>query len=373
MKKRAQSNIIITVLIVLVALAAVAVIAVFIINQVRDNVQTAEVRAKVSSIEIGVVEANVGNNYLLLQRTSNNPDIVIANVSLNINGDSKPSIIDLSNGWSALETKKVNFTNYILKRGDKIDVVVIAGNAQKIIPVLLAKSEVVKASSNPLPPTYFLDTADYSLVAWFPLNAVSGFNDSSKSSNNSSCLTSCPVLNTTGGRNGGSTYTFTGNSALSFPTNLLPYGNSSRTLCGWGNTFSNYPYWRWLVAYGVSGPSAFIGMNVDGISLDGSGSYGLDLAAAKPGYNWTIGSWQQVCLTYNSITSNVSLYGNGILLTSQIQIPGASVWNTTQSVAYIGTQTNNNIREYWNGSISDIRIYNRALTSDEIQTIYNAG
>jgi len=52
MNKRGQSNIITTVLLVLVALAAVAVIAGFIINQVIENRDRAEMMAKVSDITL---------------------------------------------------------------------------------------------------------------------------------------------------------------------------------------------------------------------------------------------------------------------------------------------------------------------------------
>lgn len=147
MVKRAQSNILVTILIVLVVLGAISIIAVFLINQVKDNVQTAEIRAKVSAVEIAVTDAKAGSNFILLQRTSNNPDVVIANISIVINNNLINSSIDLSNGWVVLETKKaslkVNLGNYILQKGDIIEVYVIPGNISKVIPVEVAKTNVI--------------------------------------------------------------------------------------------------------------------------------------------------------------------------------------------------------------------------------------
>ena len=153
MQKRAQSEIIITVLIVLVALAAVGIIAAFIISQVRDSVQTAEVRAKVSSIELVVTDAKAGNNFIILQRTSNNPDITIANISIVINGNLINSSVDLSAGWNVLESKQANLTvnlgSYILQRGDNLEIYVTPAKVSKVISVLVTKADVTQISTNP--------------------------------------------------------------------------------------------------------------------------------------------------------------------------------------------------------------------------------
>jgi flagellin-like protein len=58
--KKAQSEIITTVLLVLIALAAVAIIAVFITNQVRQGAATADAKAQCLKIDLEVTKAVVG-------------------------------------------------------------------------------------------------------------------------------------------------------------------------------------------------------------------------------------------------------------------------------------------------------------------------
>lgn len=152
MIKRSQSNLITMVLIVLVGLAAVAIIAAFLISQVRDNIQTAEIKAKVSAIEIVVTDAKAGNNFIILQRTSSNPEVIIRNISIFINNNPISSSLDLSQGWNVLEAKRVNLTldlgKYILKKGDNIEIYVLSGNVAKITPVKVTETDVILESSN---------------------------------------------------------------------------------------------------------------------------------------------------------------------------------------------------------------------------------
>ena len=81
-------------------------------------------------------------------------------------------------------------------------------------------------------------------------------------------------------------------------------------------------------------------------------------------------AWSQVAMAWNKVgsTTTITLYVNGISRGS----------TTTQQVAtssigpfYYGTagQSANND---FTGYIDDVRTYNRALTSSEIQSIYNA-
>ncbi len=146
------------------------------------------------------------------------------------------------------------------------------------------------------------------------------------------------------------------NDYINLPTSNLPYGSVPRTICCWflANSLSN----GWAISYGspFASSSNFIGFYNGFINY---GGYGDDIAGPVPSLN----TWYYVCGVYNG--SVASLYINGSLYTSS-----AKSWNTVQSTAQIGRQTNTG--EFWNGNISQVKIYNRALTQQEILQNFNA-
>ena len=86
-----------------------------------------------------------------------------------------------------------------------------------------------------------------------------------------------------------------------------------------------------------------------------------------------LNTWSHVTVTYGggiiSDTDGIKIYYNGIPQT--LSGSGSIILNTTDSkyyVGYDGTAT----RQHFNGNISNVRIYNRALTESEIQQNYNA-
>ncbi len=95
-----------------------------------------------------------------------------------------------------------------------------------------------------------------------------------------------------------------------------------------------------------------------------------DNAASPPNINSSsgtvaIGQWQHIVATSDGTTTN--FYLNGVLVKSSPQ-------NRTGSTGTIGIGWDPSIgTEYWDGQIDDVRIYNYALTSDQIKQIYNGG
>jgi len=147
------------------------------------------------------------------------------------------------------------------------------------------------------------------------------------------------------------------NDYINLPTNNLPYGSVPRTICCW--FLANSLAYEWAFSYGSPGGGASnaLGIILGVITYAGYG--GVDVYGPVPSLN----TWYYVCGVYNG--SVASLYVNGSLYTSS-----AKSWNTVQSTAQIGRQTNGG--EFWNGNISQSKIYNRALTAQEILQNYNA-
>lgn len=76
--------------------------------------------------------------------------------------------------------------------------------------------------------------------------------------------------------------------------------------------------------------------------------------------------WYCITTTYDN--GNPKIYINGQLDSFSTQI-------LTNATSYFGNdigKLGGNNSQNFNGNISDVRIYNRALTATEISTIYNA-
>ncbi|MBN2094959.1 MAG: DUF2341 domain-containing protein [Candidatus Aenigmarchaeota archaeon] len=141
----------------------------------------------------------------------------------------------------------------------------------------------------------------------------------------------------------------------------FPNGTSARTMCAWAKTNTVSSNYRWVFAYGSASVSQAMFIGLNGATLYGGG-YGDDVTFSN---FWEINVWKHVCLVYDG--TYASLYGNGVLLSG----PTAKTWSLIKSKAYVGRQIND--AEYWNGTIDDIRIYNRTLSADEIRNLMLVG
>lgn len=87
--------------------------------------------------------------------------------------------------------------------------------------------------------------------------------------------------------------------------------------------------------------------------------------------NFTQGTWYQVVLTWNFATSTQSLYVNGVLNASQGGITYAS--SNVDNFLFLGQENPGaDNTGMFGGRYGIFRIYNRALTANEIQQNFNA-
>ncbi len=133
-----------------------------------------------------------------------------------------------------------------------------------------------------------------------------------------------------------------------------PAGRSPRSLCLWVMTSTIASGWRAPVAYGTAGTSKGMSFTQNGTTLYGAG-YGDDLVA--PNF-WEVDVWYHICLTYDGTTAR--LYGNGIEVAA-----GEKTWNLVINRARIGRQIND-LPEFWAGRIDEVRLYDQALTAEEV-------
>ena len=90
-----------------------------------------------------------------------------------------------------------------------------------------------------------------------------------------------------------------------------------------------------------------------------SATYAVASASAAPATR----VWTHLVGEYNAAAHTVSLYVNGTLAGS---VPAVSSWNASGPLT-IGNSDN---AQYLNGEISDVQVYNRALSASEITTLY---
>jgi hypothetical protein len=145
-----------------------------------------------------------------------------------------------------------------------------------------------------------------------------------------------------------------GQSSLSSTVEIFAYRNSTsgfEVMFGGGNTATNQAYY-----FG----------NRQNSSNFMNAYYANDLDAATPTTNV---SWNHYVATYDNATGRRTTYYNGALLGQNV----SGVTNTSASVFMIGAFNLLGTPSYhFNGRIAFVKIYNRALTAQEILQNYNA-
>jgi hypothetical protein len=83
-------------------------------------------------------------------------------------------------------------------------------------------------------------------------------------------------------------------------------------------------------------------------------------------FSYTQGVWQHVAVTYDGATIKGYLNG-GLMATTEA--PGSL--NNDSGVLRLGADPRDTVSAYYNGSLDDVRIYDKALLQDEITSIAN--
>ena len=133
-----------------------------------------------------------------------------------------------------------------------------------------------------------------------------------------------------------------------------PSGAEPRTMSLWAKTNSVDPGFRFAAAYGNAGTGQAMFIGINGTTLYGGG-YADDVTVAD---FWAMEEWHHLCLTYDGATAR--LYAEGVEIVS-----GPKNWNLVVSRTHIGQQVND-LFEFWNGTVDEVRIYRAALSPAEI-------
>ncbi len=205
-------------------------------------------------------------------------------------------------------------------------------------------------------------------VAWWKLDEASGETAEDSAGNNDGRVVGDPQWQPSAGKIGG---------AMEFDGDgdYVEIGRESNfdiadqiTVSAWIKVNQFDKEWQAVIA---KGDSAWrIQRNQNNNSLEFACS-GLKIPSGAPWGNLygeknvNDGQWHHIAGVYDG--SKMYLYVDGTVDTSQ---PASGRINTNDQPVYIGENSENTGR-YWEGLIDDVRIYNYALSEDEITEIYN--
>jgi len=146
-------------------------------------------------------------------------------------------------------------------------------------------------------------------------------------------------------------------------TGALPTGAAARTFSFWMRP--NALQTKTAVGYGTSATDQLWDILLVNNGIIGLHHYGNSVTDQFPNTTYTVGEWQYVVFTYDG--TSVRSYINGVYKdTYTVSL------NTTDSGSLkIASGIYSNYH-YFNGYLDDVRVYNRALSKDEITALYNS-
>jgi hypothetical protein len=202
----------------------------------------------------------------------------------------------------------------------------------------------------PEPPT---PTLTNGLVAYYPFNGNA--NDASGYGNNLTANGASLSTNRAGQVN--ASYSFNNNTMTGTVTNC-PLGGSSRTLSVWVNTKDSGDSGGNVVSWGSD-----LGAQRFGICVRGSSPYFVGFISDLQGTMFVSdGKWHQIVTTYTNGT--LTLYADG-----KVDSSAAFNLSTTGNQLVLGANVAGP-DSFYLGLADDVRIYNRALSSNEVSQLY---
>jgi hypothetical protein len=212
------------------------------------------------------------------------------------------------------------------------------------------------------------------LVGWWPFNGNA--NDESGNGNNGTV--NGATLTTDRFGNANQAYGFDGNDWISI-NDIGISGTISRSISFWAKTQSVSP--MGLVSFGGNGIFPNNGNRfacdfnyvVQGVTIDGA-DCAITYSSVNPISN-NIWNFYVFAMNQGSFLSQVKVYQNGILLTNVIHnyLPATNLNTQASTQLQFGRINYPPLNfNFYNGSLDDIGIWNRALTECEIQDLYHA-
>jgi hypothetical protein len=103
----------------------------------------------------------------------------------------------------------------------------------------------------------------------------------------------------------------------------------------------------------------------NGSTLSGGvgGSFSLVTSSSFPA-----NVWRYVVLTFNDATNTTRLYNNGTQVSQNLSVTQSYVSETLRIGSHFGLSP----ISFWDGKISQVRVYNQEISSSSISSIFNS-
>jgi hypothetical protein len=176
-------------------------------------------------------------------------------------------------------------------------------------------------------------------------------------------ITNGPTYNSS---NGGS-IVFDGSDDCILLNNLTAYSNTQpHTYCAWTYTTNFGVSYKWIINNGGSATgTSLITYNNNGYKVGFFYQGGVAFQSSTG--TLTLNTWNFISAVYNGVNS-VTFYINGAEAgTASV---GAATWAASGNIPRIGTWYNGSYP--FQGRLSNVQVYNRALSAQEVQQNYNA-
>jgi hypothetical protein len=125
----------------------------------------------------------------------------------------------------------------------------------------------------------------------------------------------------------------------------------------------SYPGWGIGIAGDVNGSTP--GKKIVAVY---QGSYSGDRRNAITNLDVIEENWHHIAMVQDKTTGVTSVYIDGISVSITTDSSGSWPEITNTNAVYVGQD---NVGDYFNGQIDDVRVYNRALSPPEIQSDMN--
>jgi len=201
-----------------------------------------------------------------------------------------------------------------------------------------------------------------SLVLMYNFDEYTGLNDTSKYGNNCSC-TNCPTYSPLGKYN--AAYEFDGVNDYIQTSNIATSNQENWTLSVWAKKNSVPTGTEIASIILLNGNDDSNGYSIGVKTTDEITILYSTIAWKDSSYIMPNNTWTHIVATNDN--GNLYLYINGIL---EQNLGSGSTPNKPTTGVTIGTQLNGPGPRYFNGSIDEVRIWNRSLNSDEIYQQY---
>ena len=168
----------------------------------------------------------------------------------------------------------------------------------------------------------------------------------------------------------GNAGSFNGSNSKIELANLGIAGSSARTISAWVNVSSLASH-QTIFQFGSNASKSRFGIDITTAGKIEVTTFGRDITTSAT--QITTGNWHHVVVLYNGGSiegANTDIYIDGSVVSVSNAGTTTSSLSTTNSNYSIGCDTLNS-RHFFNGSIDQVRIFNRAITSTEVETLYN--